>query len=322
MFKAIPYKTKQLLLVLIKLGLVVAAFYYLYLQLFHNKDLTVDGFADHVMTNSSLSMNAACILAVLSVLNWIFEILKWQTLVGTISKIPFKEAASQSLGAFTASLWTPNRIGDYGAKAMYYQGHLRKKIMFLNLLSNSAQMGITLLFGMMGLGYIVLKFQPRLNYNGLLVIVVLFVLAITFLVWAVKAPWLKQRKHRFKRLLGFIKTFSNKILLHTVGCSLLRYLIFSFQFYYLLLLFGNDFPYFIGMAAISCMYLLASIIPSVVIFDVVVKGGVAVYVFGLIGVTEAVVLSIVTCMWVLNVVLPSMIGAYHVLAFKLPKPIS
>ncbi|WP_248912347.1 hypothetical protein [Gelidibacter algens] len=70
------------------------------------------------------------------------------------------------------------------------------------------------------------------------------------------------------------------------------------------------------------MYLLSSIIPSIFIFDVIIKGGVAVYIFGLLGVPEPLILSVVTFMWILNFVLPSVIGSYHVLQFKLPKTVS
>lgn len=108
-------------------------------------------------------------------------------------------------------------------------------------------------------------------------------------------------------------------MLKVILYSLVRYLTFSFQFYYLLFLFGVEISYFEAMIAISSMYLLSSIIPSIFIFDVVIKGGVAVYVFGLMGVSEVIILSVVTMMWILNFVLPSVIGSYHVLRFKLPK---
>ena len=100
------------------------------------------------------------------------------------------------------------------------------------------------------------------------------------------------------------------------------FLIFSFQIYYLLLLFGVEINYFAAMATISSMYLLSSIIPSIFIFDLIIKGGVSVYLFGLIGIHEAIILAIVTLMWILNFVLPSVIGSYHVLNFKLPKTVS
>lgn len=322
MFIAISYKTKQFSLVLIKLGLVVAAFYFIYLKLFQNKDLNFKELIQNLTDLSSITTNTSIILVTLSFFNWFFEILKWQTLVANISKISFQEAASQSLGALTASLFTPNRIGEYGAKAMYYQWYLRKKIMLLNLLSHSLQMAMTTIFGTLGLAYFILYFQPKLNYGGLLISVLLVGIIVISVMHLLKVSWFKKQKHAFNRLINFAKSISKNSVLKTVLFSLMRYLIFSFQFYYLLVLFGIDLYYLEAMAAISTMYLLSSIIPSIFIFDVVIKGGVAVYVFGIFGIPNPIILSVVTLMWVLNFVLPSVIGSYHVLTFKLPKTVS
>ena len=322
MLTAISYKTKQFLLALIKIGLVVGAFYFIYTKLFHNGNLGFDEFIQNLMNFSLISSNTILILIFLSISNWFFEILKWQTLVDCIARITFKDAASQSLGALTASLLTPNRIGDYGAKAMYYQPHQRKKIMLLNLVGNSAQMTITTIFGAIGLAYFALIFQPELIYNGLSIWFTVIGMTVAFLIWIFKSNWFKKQKEKFCKLLAFLKNITKKTLFKIVLFSLARYLIFSFQFYYLVLLFGVEINYFEAMAVISSMYLLSSIIPSIFILDVIIKGGVAIYLFGLIGVPEAIILSIVTLMWILNFVLPSVIGSYHVLNFKLPKTVS
>ncbi|WP_414652537.1 hypothetical protein [Gelidibacter sp.] len=250
------------------------------------------------------------------------EIRKWQTLVSSIFKISFNEAKSQSLGALTASLLTPNRIGDYGAKALYYPLQFRKKIMVLNLLGNSAQMGVTTVFGGIGFMYLTHHVQPELNYGTIFIWLAGIGILSLLLIWTFKTKRLTNQKDAISKLMDFIRRISNKIMLKVVLFSLLRYLIFSFQFYYLLFLFGVGISYFEAMIAISSMYLLSSIMPSIFIFDVVIKGGVAVYLFGLLGVPEFIILSIVTLIWVLNFVLPSVVGSYHVLRFKLPKPVS
>lgn len=322
MLTAISYKTKQFLLALIKLSLVVAAFYFIYSKLFQNGNLSFAEFIQNLMSFSSISVNAVLILAFLSILNWFLEIRKWQTLVSSIFKISFIEAKSQSLGALTASLLTPNRIGDYGAKALYYPSQFRKKIMVLNLLGNTVQMGITTIFGVVGFMYFAFRFQPELNSKAIFLWLSGIGMISLLLIWAFKTNWLTNQKKAISNLLDFMRRIPNKIMLKVVLFSLFRYMIFSFQFYYLLFLFGVEMEYFEAMIAISSMYLLSSIMPSIFIFDVVIKGGVAVYLFGLLKVPEFIILSIVTLMWILNFVLPSIIGSYHVLRFKLPKTVS
>lgn len=121
-----------------------------------------------------------------------------------------------------------------------------------------------------------------------------------------------------------INFFKNISLRHYLTCLILstgRYLVFSFQFYLLLHFFGVEVSYKNAMIVITSMYLLASVIPSIFIFDVVIKGSVAVYLFSIVGVNELTTLSVVTCMWLLNFVFPSIVGSVIVLKFKLPKPV-
>src|SRR5690606_2826836 len=125
-----------------------------------------------------------------------------------------------------------------------------------------------------------------------------------------------------KKVFRFFKNIPAKHYLNCFTYSVIRYLVFSFQFYFLLQLFGVDISYINAMTIITSMYLLASIIPSIFIFDVVVKGSVAVYLFSLVGVNELTILCVVTLMWLLNFVFPSMIGSVFVLKFKLPKSVT
>lgn len=321
MLTAISYKTKQFLLVLIKLGLLVGSFYFIYSKLFQNGNLSFSDFIQNVINFSSISTNSILILVCFSIFNWFFEIKKWQNLTSSITGTSFIEAKSQSLGALTASLFTPNRIGEYGAKAMYFKSHLRKKIMFLNLLGNCAQMAITIIFGSVGFAIFTLRFHPELNYNSIFIWSVIIGIISLSLIRTLKTKWLSKQR-AIHTLFTFIKGIPYEILLHTVLYSLLRYLIFSFQFYYLLVLFGVDLSFSEAITIISSVYLLSSVIPSIFIFDVVIKGGVAIYLFGLMGIPDAIVLSIITVMWILNFVFPSVIGSYDVLKFKLPKTAS
>lgn len=319
MLTTISYKTKQFLVVLLKFILVVAALCFIYIKLFQNSDLHFDEFLHNLMNFSLISTNTVIFLTILSIINWFFEILKWKYLIASVAIISLKAAKEQSLGALTASVLTPNRIGDYGAKAMYYPRHLRKKVMVLNLIGNSIQMGITTLLGTLGLAYFILLFQPEVNYSNISLGFLFIGIIMLLLLWVFNANWINKHKQTLYQRLTFIRTISKTTVFNVILYSLIRYLIFSFQFYCFLILFEVKLDYYEAMAAISSMYLLSSVVPSMVIFDVVIKGGVAVYLFGLMGVSEAIVLSIVTSMWILNFVLPSIIGSYHVFQFKLPK---
>ena len=319
MYSALPYKTKQFFFVLIKLSIVIGAFYFIYNKVVSNPELQFSDFLSFLGENSVFSLKNITFLIILSGFNWFFEILKWKKLVTSIKEITFFEALKQSLGALTVSLFTPNRIGDYGAKALYYNSNMRKRIVLLNFIGNVMQMSITILLGSIGLYYFIteynIEYNPRRVSRFFIIIIVIALLS----VFGIKQNKFKIKGFSIEKIVDFIKNLSTNIKVTGFFISLVRYLIFSFQFYFLLCIFEVDVSYINAMVVITSMYLLASIIPSIFIFDVIIKGSVAVYVFSKVGINEFTILSIVLLMWILNFVLPSIIGSFYVLSFKLPK---
>ncbi len=304
---------------MIKLSIVIGAFYFIYSKLAENQNLDFSIFMQFLAENDQFSSKNIIFLIILSIFNWFFEIAKWQELVRSIKKISFKNALEQSLGGLTASLITPNRIGDYGAKAIYHPPNHRKRIVLLNLIGNMSQMGITTLIGSVGLIVFVNHYDIEVDYYR----VARFFLVLVILAVFITLGWYQERVkikgYSIKKLIEIIKKVKHRTIYICMLYALIRYLIFSFQFYFLLILFGVSVDYMYAMMVISSMYLLASIVPSITIFDVIIKGSVAVFLFGYVDVNELTVLSIIMIMWILNFAIPSIFGSYFVLNFNLPK---
>ncbi|OUR94610.1 hypothetical protein A9Q87_02950 [Flavobacteriales bacterium 34_180_T64] len=315
----LSYKTKQFFFVLIKLSIVVGAFYFIYEKLTHNENLDILVFIAFLTENDVFSTKYVCFLLILTLFNWFFEILKWQYLVKAVKHISFKNAFEQSLGALTASLITPNRIGEYGAKAAYYSSHQRKRILLYNLLGNMTQMSVTVLFGLIGMVFFASKYDFDIDYYKVIRFIAILIVVMAISFFGIKQKRFKIRGLPLEKIRQFISQISRRTILVAELLSVIRYLIFSFQFYILLHIFGVDVFYTKAMTVITSMYLLASIIPTIFIFDVVVKGSVAVYLFSIVGVNELTILSIITIMWLLNFVLPSLFGSYYVINFNFSK---
>ena len=318
MFYDVPYKTKQFFFVLIKLSIVVGAGYFIYTKLVNNENLLFSNYITFMVENDPFSPINVLILLILTIFNWFFEILKWQKLVDSVQNISFKNALEQSLGALTASLITPNRIGDYGAKILYYPSRLRSKIILLNLVGNITQMTVTTIFGIIGLILFVSKYEVSVDYYRITRFVfILFIIGILSF-FGVRHRKFKVKGYSYVDVIGFFKKLGNSLIFGTFFFSLLRYIIFSYQFYFLLTFFGIELTYIDAMIVITSMYFLASIIPSISIFDLVIKGSVAVFLFSFLKVNALSILSITTTMWLLNFAIPSLFGSYFVLNFRLP----
>ncbi len=315
----LTYKTKQFFVLLIKLSIIIGAGYFIYFKLVKTPTLSFPVFLNFISKNNVFSYKNLFLLISLTVCNWYFEILKWKHLITSIKPTSFKQATAQSLGALTASLFTPNRIGEYGAKALYFKPPFRKKVMLANLLSNLLQMGVTLGLGCIGLYVFTQHHQLNIgSTQRMACYALILVLGLGILV----VYYLKKQKPSwsvFMRLTKALQLFPKSTLSLAFLFALCRYTVFSFQFYSLLCLFKVDLPYLESMSIITSTYLIASVIPSIFIFDVIVKGSVAVFLFSFVQVNELIVLSTTTCMWILNFVVPSSIGGLYVINFKIPE---
>ncbi|MFD2892486.1 hypothetical protein ACFS5J_10735 [Flavobacterium chuncheonense] len=257
---------------------------------------------------SFLTVKTVVILLGFSALNWILEILKWQNLVSYFKTITFYEAAQQSLGSLTASIFTPNRIGEYGAKMLYFPKQNAKIIVLLNFISNTTQLIVTSLFGIIGLLNITTVFHSEIYLS-------LFI-AFAIIMLLISLKNIELFGFSIQRLLLKIKQIPQTILKKNGIYSVVRYLVFSHQFYFLLFIFDCNLEYSTALFYIFSMYLLASIIPTIHFMDVAIKGSVALFLFSKLGIENWKIVTITSVMWLFNLVIPVSIGSYFVLRFK------
>jgi len=307
---ALSDKTKQFLVLLAKLLVVGGAFYYIYDRLANNNQLDWAQFT-HVLTQKEAVLPVIIVL-ILSVTNRLFEILKWQVLVGTLQHISLWQSTKQVLAAVTLAVFTPNGIGEYAAKALYYKKDQTGRIIFLNLVCNGVQMIIAVAAGLIGL--IFFNNTYHLIPNMLLLLVLLGIVALAGLVFMSRNITIKG--YSIKRLFININEIPRTVHRKNAAMAVLRYLSITHQHYFIFLAFGVQLPYFEMMAAITGIYFLGSSLPNFAFTDFAVRGSVAVYFFGMMDVNEWIVVFAATLQWLLNIVLPVSIGSWFVLRFK------
>lgn len=250
-----------------------------------------------------------CLVFVGSILNWYVEVIKWKTLAKTIYSISFAEAFKQTLIAFFVGIATPQRVGEFGIKPLFYKKKHLKKILFLQFVFSGSQMLITLIFGAFGLYKLWYLFEQFYINNyyffGGIFVFILFTLFGFFL-----------KKKKLSKYLKKVPFFSKTILLRVVMLSLIRYLIFGGLFLALLYYFNAIDSVIIALPYLFLMYLFNSILPMLSIVDIVIKSSVAVWVFSFLEINPHIILSIVLLLWIFNTLLPSAIGGFLFLRFK------
>jgi hypothetical protein len=301
----------KLLITALKLLIVTAAFYFIYNQLAQNNQLDWVKFAS--LFEKKWTLEGILFIVLFSILNRLLEILKWKNLVSSMQPISLWQATSEVLGALTAGIFTPNGLGEYAGKAFFYEKVKTKKIVFLNLICNGIQMLLTVIFGVFGLLY----FNAEFNIITPKTIAFLFGLFLVLILALLLLRGFTIKGYSLEKLVHKINQIPKNIHRKNILFGLGRYLVFSHQYYFLFLAFDVHLPYFILMSAITSIYFIASSLPSFQFLDFAVKGSVAVYFFGLLGINEWIVIFITSLMWFLNVVIPVLLGSYFVMNFKL-----
>ena len=279
----------------LKILIVFTALYFVYSRIENTQNLKI-----HFKPTELL------ILLLFSFLNWFIDVLKWKNLANLLQKTTLKNAITQILISHTLSFITPNKIGEYGAKSLFFKS--KKQALGLTFVGNTYQLFTTILFGCIGL-LIMNKYYSLPWIDFKLIIALLFIFLLTFKLFKNKfLKFLKKRK--------FYKKIPFNDHLKTIIFSILKYCIFSNQFYYLLIVFEVSITYTTAIPIIFSTYLLASIIPSLSLFDFLIKGSAAVYLFQFVGIPAIVIVSITFTSWFLNFAIPAIIGGIYVLRFN------
>jgi hypothetical protein len=303
-------KSKQILFTFFKYSLIALSCWYLYDRLAADKDLIIKTFDEFDL----LSITQLSLIALIGfIFNWLTESNKWKIITKPIAKLNLKEAVFQTLAAHAIAVMTPQKIGEFGARPFFFPKHQARKVVAYTMINSMLQLGATLFFSIIGIIYFLINFRDVL-YNtdhfpiiGLLIVMLLSLLFFT------------RRKFR-KRLKAFFNVAVYPDDVKRSGLlSLLRYMIFSHQYFLLLYLFNDGMDYLQAMPVLFMVYLFISVVPSVFVFDIAVRGGLGIFFFGLIDVPASSVILTATFMWLANAGLPALIGNIFVARYKVKK---
>lgn len=305
----LSHKAKQFFLFFIKILVVGLAFYFIKTQL-KSKEFDVN-----ILTTALHQSNAwlfVTIIFLLAFCNRFIEILKWKNLAQTVRKISVWESTKQVLIAITLGIFTPNGIGEYAGKALFYPRKNAGKIVFLNAVCNGVQVIYAITFGLIGT-FIIHSIHPFLPDYAFLYLLGI-ISGIIVLLFSIKN--IRIKGYSLQTLIDSLRKIPKIIHQKNLILALCRYLVLVHQYYFLYWFFGVAIPYHILLSVVASVYLLASSLPNFQAVDFALKGSIALFLFGFFGVNEWVITIVATSIWILNLVLPISIGSILVLLFR------
>lgn len=239
----------------------------------------------------------------LSLLNWSFETLKWKTLLKDTKAIQFSTALSETLRAHAVSIITPNKIGEFGAKASFYSRSLRSEILKLTLTGQLYQLLATCIFGILGLSIIYSQLSTQMKISIGIAFGIILIISLSLYVVKFKhqcLSWINQYLTSLAKLSGRKNT-------KVFAFSMLKYLCFSHQFYLLLWLFQPELNYFQVMPILFSIYFISSFVPTFLIFDATLKAGLSLVLLSNY-LSSEFILVVSLVMWIFNFGIPALLG--------------
>ncbi|MEY3242252.1 MAG: hypothetical protein RIR11_3691 [Bacteroidota bacterium] len=267
------------------------------------------------------NLSLLILAVVLMPFNWFAETEKWRQFVHRYEYMPRWRALMAVFTGVTFSLFTPNRVGEYGGRMLYVHPRNQWRAVVANVVGNFCQFIVLLGMGLFGTIYIVGHFDIiDRRLSTLLIIAGSAALPLMFWVYYhfelvidfVKKVKIVQPVLPLLRQLnlGVIRQFTKAERTSILFWALLRFFIYATQYFLLLRFFGIKTGIIGGYAGISALFLLQTSIPLPPLAGLVARGNLAVLLWAQFGANEVAALAATFTLWVINLVIPALIGTF------------
>ncbi len=317
-----PSSGRKLLEIGIKVLVVVLLGFVLYSEVFARKDIAELRAAFLVHFRSG-NLHWLIIAILLMPVNWAFETLKWNTLVRNFEELSFFRAYRGILSGITFSLFTPNRVGEYGGRILIVKPENNWKAVIATLVGSFCQMLVLLSMGFVGLLFFAGKFLnlDPLMLRGIMFLGVFLIGILLFCFYNIDLiiPIVKRLPfvHRLKRFVKHIvmlRNYTSRELTTALSYGLLRYLIYSLQYYLILRFFAIEVPLLMGFASIATIFLLQTSIPLPPIIGLLTRGKIALFVWEHYTDQQSDILATTFGLFLLNLIIPAILGLFIIIS--------
>ncbi len=328
---------------LIRLLIIIATYGFIYKEVFYGHDFSKIFTEFRTVFEDPLSIFFFVLCLVLVFVNWGIETSKWQYLIRKIEKVPYLKSYKAVLSGVAISSFTPNRIGEFLGRVFILEKANRVEGILITILGSISQFLVTFILGATGIAIFVMIFKDLITdelgisddlfiylYLALALITIAlfaFLLMLFLKVSAVKDFVNRLIGNSWKKLKKYTKVFNLyqfRELLKVLGYSLLRYIVFTLQFYLMLKIFGVNLPLIPGFIMISIILFAITIIPTIAIAELGIRGSVALFIIGTYLESHGVsdfnldlgIIAASSGIWLINLAVPALIGAIMVFNLK------
>ena len=256
--------------------------------------------------------------------NWFLESAKWKLLLSNISQVGWLRSFRSVLSGVTVSIFTPNRIGEFAGRILHLEPKIRIKAAIASIIGSMNQLLVTIVAGGCGLiASLYLYVDDELVSRVLISLILLGILSCVYIYFRIPAlTRLAEKINVLKKINLYTSIFVKYSVMSLIKLSLLsvlRYGVFLLQFIIMLNWFDVYIPWQEAIKAISMMYLVLAVVPSLAISELTVRGSVALFFFAAYTANSSGILAATSMIWLINLVIPAVLGALAAFYFRLSK---
>ena len=275
----------------------------IYNKVAHNENLNQYS-ADIKVQFEKVTFFEWAVLLLLFLLNYLMEAIKWQNLLASWSPISILKSYKSVLIGQAFAFFTPARSGDYVGRILLLPPGSKIKGVAQLAWSSYAQLIITISIGSIAL-FFNLPFFPWIKWFmpvGLAAALVVYFHPGQFKGWLNKINKLQ---------------IENSLKLNLLGISFLKYTIFVLQYTWAVKMLNIPIANIDLWTALGVLFLLLSIIPSISLTDLVIRGQIIVVLLEPYFNNSLMLICLSTIIWAVNFLLPAIIGAFLLINFRI-----
>jgi hypothetical protein len=311
---------KKILTNIIKIAVVAFAFWFIYKKLTQRGN--VQDFINLIHGISSREI--ALVLGsafLLMLLNWGLEAVKWQKLIERVEKISIWRSVESVFCGLTWAVFTPNRLGEFGGRVFFLSPKRRVVGVVAMAVGNIGQLVLTNVFGAIAVCVFVYRFIPVSIPLFLLICIGSMAFIAFFVIFYFNIRWLNNLllsikfTRKYQKFYAVLARYSKAELSSILLFCLARYLVFTSQYVLMFLWLIPSLQFTDILLFVPILFFVQSILPSLDLLDWGVRSFTALFFFNYITTEKAAVVACITSIWLLNIIIPAILGSYFV--FKL-----
>lgn len=250
------------------------------------------------------------LILLLMPLNVCIEAGKWRLLLRDVEPMSIWGAQRQVYYGYVGAFITPYQAGDYPARAMLIKDKANwSAAVGLGLVGTVALLVVELIIGVPAT-WLYASYDQSMPMQLFAVAFIVLVLLMSFLPHLVRLLSKRQWKAtQMQQLMMALSKMSYARFMKIVGWSFLRYTVWAIQLALALHFCGVDMLPIEYLIAIPFYYMVIAIFPSVPALNIAIRGSWSLIIFDTFTDNTAGVALAVLLIWIINTVLPMLIGS-------------